>query len=144
MKDFLTNMNMPESLMDDVVKKGREFFYDPLGLSKDVTSWKSAGIFMGERKNKFFPSPALIERMSSYGEKVVVDDKGSWLFLCGRDIFGNSILNGKPQRGKPVFVFNRAGENLGYGVWLESKLLKTDKPIISNKIDKGLYLRREK
>lgn len=144
MKEFLTNMKMPESLMDDVVQKGREFYYDPLNLHKEFSTWSSVGEFMGERKAKFSPSPALINKMSIHGERVIVDKKGAWLFLCGRDIFGNSVLDGKPQRGKPVFVFNQTGENLGYGVWLESKLLKTDEPIISNKIDKGLYLRREK
>ena len=53
----------------------------------------SIGLFLGEEKNKkFISSLALLELLSKESDKkIYLDEKGEWLFVCGRDIFAESI-----------------------------------------------------
>lgn len=101
-----------------------------------------AGIFLGYKKKRFEPSPALLELIASKTEKhkARVDEKAEWLFLCGRDLFAKGILQkGEPTKNGLYLIENDRGENLGYG-----KASKKKNIAITNILDRGFYLRRER
>ena len=101
------------------------------------------GLFLGEEmKNGFKPSPALIDEIAKIsGRKVFVNDKGEWLFLCGRDIFGKSITKANANGGF-VLVQSMKDENLGYGK-IVGNITNKERIVVKNLLDKGEYLRRE-
>lgn len=104
---------------------------------------ESAGLFLGEEmKNGFKPSPALIDEIAKISDrKVFVNEKGEWLFLCGRDLFGKSVTKANADNGF-VLVQNSKDENLGYGKFV-GDIANKEKSVIKNLLDKGDYLRRE-
>lgn len=130
-------------------KKGRYFF-----LSKTLRRFVQedfyyAGIYLGKVKNgKFFPSFDLLSLMAkSKANKVVVNRKASWLFICGRDIFRKGIVTVQGLRGKNDYtlVMNEHSECLGFGrivCDLDSSGKDTD-IVVRNISDVGDFLRRE-
>jgi ribosome biogenesis protein Nip4 len=113
--------------------KGKYFFYD----GDIVGDPYSVGIYLGEGKDDFSPSPALVDMIAKRSScKVYVNDKAEWLFLCGRDVFRKSVEKGKLIDGKFVLVQNSMDENLGFG--------KVQGDVIENYLDKGAYLRMER
>jgi ribosome biogenesis protein Nip4 len=130
-------------------KNGRYFF-----LSKTLRRFVQedfyyAGIYLGKAKNgKFFPSFHLLSLIAkSRANKVVIDRKASWLFICGRDIFRKGIVAVQGLRSKNDFtlVMNEHGECLGFGkivCSLDSAGKDTD-IAVRNISDIGDFLRRE-
>jgi ribosome biogenesis protein Nip4 len=109
-----------------------------LKLSLDRDSY-SVGLFLGEEKDRFYPSPALLDLISldtSADRRVFVNDKAEWLFLCGRNILESSITKKTVSEGM-VLVQNKKDENLGYGTFLK----QGDVTVIKNILDRGSYLR---
>jgi 60S ribosome subunit biogenesis protein NIP7 len=104
---------------------------------------ESIGLFLGEdAKEGFKPSPALIDEIAKISSrKVFVNDKGEWLFLCGRDLFGKSIVKANVNDGL-VLVQSMKDENLGYGKVI-GDIKNKERIVIKNLLDKGDYLRRE-
>ncbi|MFC1742096.1 hypothetical protein ACFL3V_06175 [Nanoarchaeota archaeon] len=102
-----------------------------------------AGIFLGEEKGKkFTPSLALLDLIGHASHRwVKVDDKAEWLFLCGRDVFGKSVVKANVHSGE-VLVVSQKEEVLGYGK-ITGSLDKSEKVYVTNILDKGDYLRRE-
>lgn len=114
-----------EELMQVKAKIGREPF--------------AIGTFLGSGK-PLHPSSALLDWLNERTDRyVVVDKKAEWLFLCGRDVFAQSILDHTTNSGL-VLVKNQAGEVLGYG---EMKTKDRRVPL-KNIMDKGDFLRRER
>lgn len=104
-------------------------------LSKNKDKPKSAGIFLGQDKEGFSPSLALL-RMIETDRKIIVNEKGEWLFICGRDIMEESVIKSNVKSGFAL-VEDSKGNNLG--------LAKIDNKIFAkNIIDLGDFLRREK
>ncbi|MBU2561240.1 MAG: hypothetical protein KKD17_03000 [Nanoarchaeota archaeon] len=103
----------------------------------------SAGVFLGEEKGRDFrPSISLIDLISHASERwVMVDDNSEWLFLCGRDIFGKSVIKANVKEGMAI-VRNKAGEVLGYGE-ITGRLENSDRVFLKNILDRGDFLRRE-
>lgn len=103
-------------------------------LSKEIgRNPFSSGIFLGEQKKRFEPSPALIDMIASLSDrKVFINKEAEWLFLCGRDVFEQNIVKKNVKEGI-VLVQNEEDENLGYG-----KLINNG---VKNILDKGVYLR---
>jgi ribosome biogenesis protein Nip4 len=100
------------------------------------------GIFLGEEKKYFEPSPALIELIAGKvtEHKAIVDEKAAWLFLCGRDIFDKGVKEKGTATNKGyLLVQNEEGENLGYGLHSHQKNI-----LIKHLQDRGFYLRRER
>jgi ribosome biogenesis protein Nip4 len=128
---FLLNNNIRPFASDD-------FFY--------------AGTFLGKvRGGNFVPSFNLLSILAKYdvANRIVVDRKAAWLFICGRDLFKKSILHtfGKIHQNTHVLVFNQFGECLGYGrVLSEWKHHSSNKNehVIVNVLDVGDFLRRER
>ena len=139
-----TSQDMEEKY-SNIVRVGRNFYYinDDLRnlrteIQRDVYS---LGIFLGEEKERFYPSPALVELISKIPDaekrKVYINKKAEWLFLCGRNVLPESISkNPNHLQEGLVLIQNEGDENLGYG-----EFKKEDKLIIRNLLDKGRYLR---
>ena len=101
----------------------------------------SAGMFLGSNK-PLHPSIALLDWVGKRADKfVTVDRKAAWLFLCGRDIFRNSIVKKTVNKGL-VIVKNQLGEVIGYGD-MDARITG-HKIAVANKLDRGDFIRREK
>ncbi len=127
--------------LNNVIKLKRNFFQASGELLKIKDAIKqepfAIGTYLGSGK-PFHPSTALLDWLGERTEKyVVVDHKAAWLFLCGRDLFAQSILEKNTDKGD-VLVKNQLGEVLGYGVFTGRKVA------IKNLLDKGDFLRRER
>ena len=121
---------------------------------------ESIGTFLGtlnsnskdsnkDNNTNFKPSIALIDLIGTKtNKKIIVGAKAEWLFLCGRDVFGKSIIKSNTNRGLAI-ITNQSQEVLGYGKLLtnltNNQLLKKhmNKVVIKNLLDKGDFLRRE-
>jgi ribosome biogenesis protein Nip4 len=118
-----------------------------------------AGVFLGKvRAGKFFPSFNLLDMLAKYeANRIVVDKKAGWLFICGRDVFRNSILQvyGKIRRDGHVLVLNEFGECLGFGKVLAGFEQQKNSDngngrggrggvAVVNVLDVGDFLRRER
>jgi ribosome biogenesis protein Nip4 len=121
-----------------------------------------AGVYLGEEKPHFEPSPALLELVAAKmaGHKAVVDEKAACLFLCGRDLFTAGIVKmDEPTENGYVLVQDEQGENLGYGLCVDRSAEASAKRSaqaaklrrrlgknvsIKNLLDRGFYLRRER
>lgn len=116
----------------NIIKKTKKPFY--------------AGIYLGKaRGKKFFPSINLLNMISTKSRnKIWVDDKTAWLFVCGRDIFSEGIKKSTKTvyKGIITFVFNQKNEVLGFGKAV--KKLKEKEVVVTNIFDIGDFLRREK
>jgi len=109
-----------------------------------------AGMYLGKAKEgKFFPSFGLLAMLAKWdANRVVVDKKAAWLFICGRDILAKSILRvfGGGRLHSNVLVLNEFGECLGFGriVGKLSGNVKIDEIAVRNVSDVGDFLRRER
>lgn len=107
-----------------------------------------AGMYLGKTKaGCFFPSFNLLALMAEEkANRVFVDDKTEWLFVCGRDIFGKGITKvvGSKRIGEHVLVLNGHGECLGFGRILKDLGSRKDGVAVKNVSDVGDFLRRER
>jgi len=109
-----------------------------------------AGTYLGKAKGGiFFPSFFLLAMMAKRkANKVIVDDRTAWLFICGRDIFRQGILRaeGGKEKGDYALVLNQRGECLGFGRVLNRIDATRDerRVTVKNISDIGDFLRREK
>ena len=117
-------------IVDDKLKEKIE------SMNSDFSSsFFSIGLFAGyEKKGQFYPSLELIKiAAKNYEHKVKLDKKSEWLFLCGRDIFQESLPQDIHQGY--IIIENEKNEFLGLGYG--------NRNIILNIIDLGDFLRRE-
>ncbi|MEM1539608.1 MAG: hypothetical protein QXK33_04270, partial [Candidatus Bathyarchaeia archaeon] len=107
-----------------------------------------AGIFLGKLKDgKFIPSfPLLFMIADKTKNKVFVNDKAAWLFICGRDIFKEGIIQveGSTRKGDYSIILNRYGECLGYGLIVQNPRKAEKGVVVKNILDLGDFLRRER
>jgi len=139
------------SLNPDFVvnKAGRYFLLNEALLKVAQRDFYYAGTYLGKvKKGKFFPSFNLLAILArGEANKIVVDKKASWLFICGRDIFRKGILAvyGSRKKGDHALVLNELGECLGFGKIISSLGEETKKTevAVKNVLDIGDFLRRE-
>jgi len=132
-----------------IVKKQDRYFL----LNKNLKSLISkdffyAGVYLGKAKSgRFFPSFNLL-RIVAEGKsnKIVVDGKTEWLFICGRDVFKQSIISvtGSKRKGDHTLILNQYGECLGFGKILYNLDSEKEGVVVKNISDIGDFLRREK
>ena len=109
-----------------------------------------AGVFLGKAKEgKFFPSFNLLSMLAKEdANRIVVDRKAAWLFICGRDILASSIMrvHGAGKKHTNTLVLNEFGECLGFGriVGKLSGEATSDEIAVRNVSDVGDFLRRER
>jgi ribosome biogenesis protein Nip4 len=155
----------------DIVRIRNQYFQLSPELEKEMNvisksfnkTAYSAGIFLGEEKGKrFFPSIALIDILAEFCKNyITVDEKAEWLFLCGRDILSNSVIdssfanntsfnnnsfnNGvdlRQSKSRLAIVLNKRKEVLGYGL-LGGKKGRKSSCFLENLLDRGAFLRKE-
>lgn len=97
-----------------------------------------AGIYLGRDTNEsFIPSFFLLDILKKSSKKAMINEKASWLFVCGRDVLSEGII--KKDEAKEMdylLVLNERKEVLGYGQWARNG--------IHNLLDRGDFLRRER
>jgi ribosome biogenesis protein Nip4 len=132
-----------------VEKAGRYFLLNQKLQGLVRRDFYYAGVYLGKVKNRvFFPSFNLLAMFAKgRANKIVVDRKAAWLFICGRDVFRRGVLTmqGSRRKGDYVLVMNDFGECLGFGKILCS--LDADvqgaEVAVKNVSDVGDFLRRE-
>jgi ribosome biogenesis protein Nip4 len=143
---FQAEIDLDESLF---VKRGNRYFL----LNKELRKTKMedffyAGSFLGEKSNReFMPGFELLRLIAEkHANKITVDKKTEWLFICGRDIFRRGIKQvlGSGKEGDHVLVLNGHGECLGFGKVVSDLNKKKNGAVVKNILDIGDFLRREK
>ncbi len=107
-----------------------------------------AGVYLGKAKDgKFFPSFNLLSMLAKHrANRVVVDQKAAWLFICGRDILAKGVLRtfGAAKKGTATLVMNEFDECLGFGTVLGSFGDSNTAVAVRHVLDLGDFLRRER
>jgi ribosome biogenesis protein Nip4 len=151
LRDFTAKLSAEFSLNADLtVERAGRFFLLSRKLQSLIRSdFYYAGIYLGKVKNaRFFPSFNLLAMLArGKANKVVVDRKAAWLFICGRDVFRRGVLtvHGSQRKGDYALVMNEFGECLGFGKILRSldAAVKGAEVVVQNISDVGDFLRRE-
>jgi ribosome biogenesis protein Nip4 len=149
--DFALRLDAKISLNPNLIvkKAGRYFLLNEnlLGLVRE--DFYYAGAYLGKVKDgKFFPSFNLLAMLGKgKANKIVVNEKAAWLFICGRDIFrkGITTVHGSRLEGAYTLVLNMYGECLGFGRIISSLDAdgKETEVAVKNISDVGDFLRRE-
>jgi ribosome biogenesis protein Nip4 len=148
--NFALRLNAKLTLDPDlIVETGGGYFL----LSKNLKAiaprnFFYVGRYLGKVKNgKFFPSFNLLAILAE-GEahKVIINEKASWLFICGRDIFGEGIVSVQRslRKGALTLILNEFEECLGFGRIVSDFGAKDAKVVVENIADVGDFLRRER
>jgi ribosome biogenesis protein Nip4 len=150
--DFIRKCNSRLKIDKHLVIKRLNRYYLLRGNMKPKTKdgFFYAGAYLGKTKDRtFFPSFNLLAMIArTKANKVVVDTKTEWLFICGRDVFKQGIIatSGTTKKGNYTLIINQHDECLGFGRILHNLDEKTHakEPIIMNISDIGDFLRRER
>jgi ribosome biogenesis protein Nip4 len=131
-----------------VNRAGRIFLLNEALLGVSRKDFYYAGTYLGKVKNgKFFPSFNLLKMLAEgKANKIVVDKKAAWLFICGRDVFGTGVVDvhGSRRKGDHALVLNEFGECLGFGRILSGLgAAEKGEVAVKNISDIGDFLRRE-
>jgi ribosome biogenesis protein Nip4 len=145
-RQFGASISLDESL---VVRKESRYFLINEELKKLIAKdFFYAGTYLGKTKNgKFFPSFNLLSMIAEKkANKVLVDKKTAWLFVCGRDIFKQGIMRviGTKRKGDYTLILNHYSECLGFGRILHDLDEEKGGLAVRNISDVGDFLRREK
>jgi ribosome biogenesis protein Nip4 len=128
-------------------KNQRYYLLNPRLKTILQSDYYYAGLYLGKIKDgMFFPSFNLINLLvGAAANKIVVDSKAAWLFICGRDVFRVGIVKvmGSKRKGDATLVLNEFGECLGFGKILEDLGASDGKIAVKNVLDVGDFLRRE-
>jgi ribosome biogenesis protein Nip4 len=150
LRDFVSqfgvSVNLDEGL---IVKEENRYFLLNEHLKKLITKcFFYAGTYLGKIKNgKFFPSFSLLMLIAERkANKIIVDEKTEWLFICGRDVFQQGIVKvmGSKRKSDFTLILNQHGECLGFGEILKNLDKKRRGVAVKNILDIGDFLRREK
>jgi ribosome biogenesis protein Nip4 len=147
--DFAAQFGAKIALNTDfIVKKDNRYFLLNPNLKKVIrTDFYYAGVYLGKFKNGiFFPSFNLLAMLARVEtNRIIVDKKTAWLFICGRDVFRMGIVTvrGSLRKGDYTLVLNEFDECLGFGK--VTRRLDDEKAmvVVKNILDVGDFLRRE-
>ncbi len=139
LKKFIKGFTKEKIINFDKVKRigDKHFLVEDEALLKKNPSY--IGTYLGENQKKhFIPSFILLDLIAPHTkQKLTVDEKTAWLFVCKRDIcpsipesFENKSL---------IIVINAQNEVLGFGIIDLKGQFK-----IKNLLDRGDFLRRER
>jgi ribosome biogenesis protein Nip4 len=145
-KRFGARINLDERLT--ISRKSRHYLINPSLSQLLRRDFYHAGIYLGKtRDTRFFPGFGLLGMIpKTDANRIVVDAKSAWLFVCGRDIFKTGILqaSGTRKKGAHVLVLNENGECLGFGKILQNLDQAKTRVAVKNILDIGDFLRRER
>ena len=149
--DFVAQFNTSIPLDTSQIVRHRNRYYI---LSKTLKQYAPkgffyAGAYLGAVKGaSFFPSFLFLAMLAkSKANKLVLNKKTAWLFICGRDIFQQGILKeNNLKKGDYALVLNEHNECLGFGKIMHNLRGVPDakKVAVKNILDLGDFLRREK
>lgn len=148
-KDFASRFDAIIKLDENlIVKKENRYFLVNENLKRIIDKdFFYAGAYLGKiRDDKFFPSFILLRMIAKEKtNKIIVDEKTEWLFVCGRDVFKGGIIQivGSKRRGDYALIINQRGECLGFGKILCNLDEEKCKVAVKNILDVGDFLRRE-
>ena len=141
---FGTRISLNENL---TVKKHSKYFLLNENLKCLITrDFFCAGIFLGKvEKREFSPSFNLLRMISrEESNKIIVDRKAEWLFICGRDIFKEGVIEALGSKGSYTLILNQDGECLGFGEIVSHIDKAEEGVVVRNILDVGDFLRRER
>ncbi len=136
---------------EDVIKNDNRYFLttpNVRGLLRN--NFTFAGRYLGKLENGSlhpgFPLLKIIAEKENTN-RVIIDERTEWLFICGRDIFLQGLVkvSGSAKKGTCALVLNRYGECLGYGL-ISCDIAGEKNPrkvVVKNTLDIGDFLRRE-
>jgi ribosome biogenesis protein Nip4 len=151
--NFISQFNVQLALNPELIfeKNGRFFLINDFLKPLANRDFFYAGTYLGKAKaGKFFPSFILLSLLAKEGQanRIVIDRKSAWLFICGRDVLRKSIvrIHGQAKKGGNTLVLNEFGECLGFGRILGkvTGLTLGNEIAIRNVSDIGDFLRRER
>jgi ribosome biogenesis protein Nip4 len=130
---------------DEVLRINDKYFTLSLSLREGLKvrgGLVYAGRYLGRDRRLFQPSALLLEALAREPgtRKVHVGRDAAWLFVCGRDLFEESVerVEGELALGGYYLVVY-VGRCVGYGRYETAG----DRRIIRNLFDIGDFLRRE-
>lgn len=144
---FNTTIPLDESL---IVRNKNRYYLLTKKLKKQVPKgFFYAGTYLGAIKGtSLFPSFFLLTIIAgTKANKIVVNKKTAWLFICGRDIFNKGIVKSNNlKKGEISLVLNEYNECLGFGRTMLNLRAEIDpnRIAVKNILDIGDFLRREK
>lgn len=149
LKEFIRQF-ANEEIIKDVLKINNEFFSVSLQLKETLQHLTTKPSFIGtqlgrQKGQQFEPSLYLLQKLAEKSnKKITVDDKGAWMFICGKDIFGKTIIkvHSEMKAGDAVLVQNHHGECLGHGKVVAD--ISSKGVVVENVFDIGDFLRRER
>ncbi|MEM3730516.1 MAG: hypothetical protein QW667_03315 [Candidatus Bathyarchaeia archaeon] len=147
--DFLKRLNSKIILNEDLImESSNRFFLLNKNLKQLIAKdFFYAGIYLGKIKGgKFLPSFNFLKMIAeNEANKIIVDKKSEWLFICGRDIFKEGIVrvSGSKRKGDYTLVLNQYGECLGLGKMVKDLNRVKRGVAVKNILDIGDFLRRE-
>jgi ribosome biogenesis protein Nip4 len=146
LKEFLQGVHAKFDVKEiDFLKINAKRFYVNDELKKFIFNKDKlvyAGKYLGKMKKDFLPSAGVLDEISRQkANKIFVDKKTAWLFVCRRDIFEKNIekIEGKFEENE-LFLVIYGDYCLGYG---KVDFFEGDK-ILKNLFDIGDFLRRER
>ncbi len=152
LNDFINRFNASIGLDEELMaEKQNRYFLLNKSLKRLISKdFFYAGVYLGKARGKvFFPSFCLLTMMAKgKANKIMVDKRTEWLFICGRDIFRQGVKSmiGSRRRGDYALILNQYDECLGFGRILCN--LDEDqtkhKVAVKNISDIGDFLRRER
>lgn len=143
---FGAHLRLDKSL---IVQKQDRYFLLNQALKRLVTKdFFYAGLYLGKiKKKRFFPSFILLKMIAQKkANRIIVDEKSAWLFVCGRDIFRRGIIEaeGSKRKGAYTLILNQHDECLGFGKILRDLGEAKTGVAVKNISDIGDFLRRER
>jgi len=130
-----------------VEKRQRYYLLNPSLCKIALRDFFYAGQYLGKVKDGvFFPSFNFLNMLIPVAaNKVILERKAAWLFICGRDILRKGIIKmtGSHRKGDLTLVMNEWGECLGFGVVADGFEPAEGKVAVRNVLDIGDFLRRE-
>jgi len=147
LKQFNTSIPLDKSR---VIINGNRFYLLPKKLKQLVPKgFFYAGAYLGAIKgSSFFPSFLLLSMIAEHkANRLVIDKKTAWLFICRRDIFKQGILTETNlKKDDYALIINERNECLGFGKIMHNLRGVPDstKIAVKNILDIGDFLRREK
>lgn len=145
---FISRFGGSINLNAEIVTKSQRYYVLPPSLRKIVKSdFYYAGLYLGKVKNgAFYPSFNLLNMLVSVrSNKVFLGGKAAWLFICGRDVFRESIVKavGSQCKDDYTLIMNEHWECLGFGIVKANIKDAVGRVVIKNMLDLGDFLRRE-
>ena len=149
-KDFVSRFNTQIALDESLIltERNRHYLINENLRKLILPSFFYAGIYLGKTRNgQFLPSVAMLSLIAKRkANKIIINEKTEWLFICGRDVFRQGIVtvSGSRRKGDHTLILNQHGECLGFGLILQNLEEINERVAVKNISDLGDFLRRER